>query len=62
MVNQVAINVLGAVGGSILAMCQLPQLLKMFRTKKSSDLSYIYMILYSFGLLFICIYVRGHLQ
>lgn len=48
---------MGAIGGVILAVCQAPQLIKIFRTKSAADLSYIYMALYSIGLLFICIYV-----
>lgn len=58
MVNQVASNVIGAVGGVILALCQLPQIIKLWRTKSAGDLSYTYIVLYTIGLAFICVYVR----
>ncbi|KAL4423121.1 hypothetical protein ABPG77_004804 [Micractinium sp. CCAP 211/92] len=57
MVSQTTINVLGVIGGVVLAICQAPQLIKLWRTKSAGDLSYLYLGLYSVGLLFITVYL-----
>lgn len=61
MVSRGAIDAIGAVGGVILAICQGPQLYKIWRTKSAADLSYIFIALYSLGLFFICVYVSATL-
>lgn len=58
MVSQGVIDTFGAIGGVILAICQAPQLIKLWRTKSAADLSFFYLALYSLGLFWICIYVR----
>ncbi|KAI3424896.1 hypothetical protein D9Q98_008280 [Chlorella vulgaris] len=57
MVSQTTTNILGIIGGVVLAICQAPQLIKLYRTKSAADLSYWYLALYSIGLLFITVYM-----
>ena len=40
----------GYAGSSMLAICLVPQFLKMYRTRSAADLSYIFVAMYIFGL------------
>lgn len=59
--DQTARNVVGALGGAVLSACLLPQLYRLWRTRSARDLSYLYLIAYSTGLLltFIYLYFEG---
>ncbi|KAI8835464.1 hypothetical protein BJ741DRAFT_534032 [Chytriomyces cf. hyalinus JEL632] len=46
-----AINIVGAVGGGILAICTAPQLYKIFKTRTADDVSLTFTIMYTMGLI-----------
>lgn len=47
MVSETANNVIGGLGGAVLAACLAPQLIKLAVTKSARDLSYIFLCLYN---------------
>ena len=49
MVSSVAKDVIGGLGGGILAVCLLPQLLKMYSTRSAADLSMPFIVVYTLG-------------
>lgn len=57
MPSKTAINVIGALGGAVLAACLLPQLYRLYRTRSARDLSYPYIVAYSVGLLLTFLYL-----
>ena len=50
-------DIVGYVGGAILALCIVPQLLKLWRSKSSRDISWAFTILYIIGLVMTLIYL-----
>jgi uncharacterized protein with PQ loop repeat len=50
-------DVLGGVGGGVLAAMMVPQLFQLFKTKSARDLSYSFLALYLFGLGLMMIYL-----
>ena len=57
MVSETANNVIGAMGGVVLVVCLLPQLLRMYVTKSARDLSYAFLGLYVVGLTLTALYL-----
>ena len=51
------VEVLGYVGAFLFAFCGLPQCIMTYRTKKADDLSWWFLIMWYFGLLFTFMYV-----
>jgi uncharacterized protein with PQ loop repeat len=50
-------DALGFIGGIILSICMLPQLTLMYQTKSAKDISMLFTILYSIGLVMTAIYM-----
>jgi uncharacterized protein with PQ loop repeat len=50
-------DALGFIGGIILSICMLPQLSLMYQTKSAKDISMLFTILYSIGLVMTAIYM-----
>lgn len=44
------VDAIGIIGGTTLALCLIPQLLKLYQTRSAADLSYLFLLLYSLGL------------
>lgn len=57
--NTLTLDILGYVGGGILAICHVPQLIKMWETKSADDLSYMHLLWYLIGLILLVIYMVG---
>lgn len=51
------IDALGFIGGIILSICMLPQLTLMYKTKSAKDLSLLFTVLYSIGLVMTAVYM-----
>lgn len=49
MVSSLIKDLIGGIGGAILAFCLLPQLWKMYRTRSAEDLSMPFIVLYTVG-------------
>ena len=49
MPNEAAFDVLGTIGGVSIALSLVPQVIHTYKTKKASDISYIYQAIYIFG-------------
>lgn len=52
-----AIDVLGGVGGALLAASLAPQLIKLVLTKSAFDLSYLFLWMYNAGLVLTLVYL-----
>ena len=57
--STLALNILGYVGGGIIAICHVPQLIMMWKTKSADDLSYMHLLWYLIGLVLLVIYMIG---
>ncbi|KAI8609221.1 hypothetical protein BC830DRAFT_1054439, partial [Chytriomyces sp. MP71] len=51
------VNVVGALGGAILAICTLPQLYQMYKTRSADDISLTWAVMYTSGLILTAIYL-----
>ena len=51
--TQMTYDIIGYVGGSILSICLIPQIVKMIRTQSAKDISYVWQITCLVGLIFI---------
>ncbi|GAB4815991.1 hypothetical protein N2152v2_003037 [Parachlorella kessleri] len=55
--SQAALNVVGALGGIVLAACMTPQLVRLYKTRSARDISYIFLVLNAVGLSFTFVYL-----
>ena len=53
------IDILGYIGGSILAICNIPQIIQMWATRSADDISYISLCFYILGLILMITYLIG---
>ena len=54
--NEEAIEILGTIGGTMIALSLLPQVIHTFRTKSAGDISYVYQGIYIIGITFVNLY------
>ena len=48
---------IGYLGACCFAFCNIPQVIKAFKTKSTKDISFLYIILNIFGNIFSCVYI-----
>mmetsp|Transcript_23368 Transcript_23368/g.57997 ORF Transcript_23368/g.57997 Transcript_23368/m.57997 type:complete len:125 (-) Transcript_23368:79-453(-) len=49
----------GYIGGGILAVCVVPQIIKVFRTRSAKDISFLWSAMYILGLVLTTVYLIG---
>lgn len=57
MAGSLQAEIIGYVGGAFLAICCIPQFLKMWENKSAKDVSLLYTFLYTIGLVFTLVYM-----
>uniref|UniRef100_A0A1D2AFJ1 Uncharacterized protein n=1 Tax=Auxenochlorella protothecoides TaxID=3075 RepID=A0A1D2AFJ1_AUXPR len=50
-------KIIGAMGGTLLGACAMPQIIRLIRTKSASDISYVFLLAYILGLFLTFLYL-----